>query len=496
MNGKQFFVGIFRFVFIALWISTLMPLPAARAKSPALGLQLAPCTQGRSRTPAECGTFGVYEDRMARSGRVILLRVVVLKAKHATHNAIALIAGGPGQSAVFFAPLIADGVFAKPLSVLRDHYDILFVDNRGMGGSHPFACDFVPPGDPKSYFRQLWPDKIVSACHAKNMATSNLNLYNTNNAIDDLDDVRAALDYPKLVLNGGSYGTFFSMVYIRRHPTRVASAILDGVAAPHFVPLPGSPDGAQTALNDLIAKCGRNTVCNAHFPAFGQHFNALMLRFDRGPVAVRVKNAATGWLETVPLWKEVFVDRLRQALYDPQNAASIPYVVERAYHADYVPLGELVNGMSVALGHALDWGAFLSYTCSDEMPFISKDEIRQAATSSFAGDVRFRAQQHACSIWNVRPMPLSFNDPVRSNLPILMITGSDDPTTPPRSAAEALPSLPNAKQVLVRGAGHTTETPCIDRLIVQFVRARSGKQLNVSRCSAAFTLPPFATSDN
>jgi hypothetical protein len=48
--------------------------------------------------------------------------------------------------------------------------------------------------------------------------------------------------------------------------------------------------------------------------------------------------------------------------------------------------------------------------------------------------------------------------------------------------------------VLVRGAGHTTETPCTDRLIVQFVRAQSAKGLDVSRCDAAFKAPRFATS--
>jgi len=189
------------------------------------------------------------------------------------------------------------------------------------------------------------------------------------------------------------------------------------------------------------------------------------------------------------------VDRFRNTLYDPQNAASVPYVIERAYHFDYIPLGELVNGMSVALGNALDWGAFLSYTCAEEIPFVSNNQIKNAAARSFAGDMRFRAQQHACAIWNVRPMPPGFNAPVRSGLPILMLTGSDDPTTPPRAAAEALPYLPNARQVIVRGAGHTTETRCTDALIVQFVRAGSAKGLNVSSCSAAFMVPPFATSD-
>lgn len=438
----------------------------------------------------------MYENRAARSGRVISLRVVVLKARHPRHRAIALLAGGPGQSAASLAPLIADGVFGRALSTLRDRYDILFVDNRGMGESHKFDCDFTPPAHPELYLRQLWPDAILSACRAKSAAVSNLDLYNTNNAVDDFDDVRAALGYPKIVLSGGSYGTFFALVDIRRHADHVESAILDGLSAPHFVPLPGSPDGAQVALDRLIAKCRHDVVCNTHFPAFAAHVNALVRRFDRGPVPVRVKNAATNRFETVPLSKEVFIDRFRDTLYDPENAATVPYIVERAYRGDTVPLGDLMDGMSQAFSHAVNFAAFLNYTCADEIPFVSEVAIKAAAAHSFAGDVRFRAQQHACAIWRVQPMPASFDDPVRSDVPILIITGSDDPATPPSYAAKALPYLRNAKQAVVRGAGHTTQTPCTDRLMVEFVRAGSAKGLDVSGCSGAFTPPRFAISSS
>jgi pimeloyl-ACP methyl ester carboxylesterase len=471
-----------------------MLVPSAARAGAALGLHLTPCVQGHSSVAAECGTFGVYEDRTAGSGRVVSLQLVVLKSKHHVHRAIAVIAGGPGQSAVAAAPFIADGKFAKGLSVLRDEYDLLFVDNRGMGGSHPFTCDLAPRAHPGNYFRQLWPDALLSACRAKSAATSNPDFYNTINAVDDLDDVRAALGYNRLVLDGSSYGTFFSFVAMRRHPDRIESVILDAAYAPHFQPLPGAPAGAQIALDDLVVKCRRDAVCNSHFPAFAQHFYALVRRFDRGPIAVPVKRAGTKRVETVLLSKEVFVDRLRQVLYDPENASSIPYVVERAYHADYGPLGRVVNVVSLGLAQALNWGAFLSYSCADEVPFISEAEVHAEAARSFARDLRVRAQQKACTIWHVSPAPRSLNDAVRSVAPVLIVSGSDDPATPPRYAAAALHYLPNAKQVVVRGAGHATQTACTQRLIVQFVRARSVKGLDVSRCTAAFEVPHFDTS--
>lgn len=473
----------------------MLPVLGAPQAGPAtLGLHLEPCTQGKAKLAAECGTFGVYEDRQARAGRIISLRLVVIKAEHPTQRAIALIAGGPGQSSVAQAGPIADGVFENESLALRNDYDILFVDNRGMGASHPFKCDLAPLARPQDYFRALWPDALLSKCHAKSATTSRPSLYNTNNAVDDLDDVRAALGYPKLVLDGGSYGTFFSFIYIRRHPNHVESAILNSAYAPHFQPLPGAPDGAQAALDDLVAKCRTDKMCAARFPDFQRQFAWLAHRFDRGPILVPVKNAVTAKMQTVRLSKEVFVDRFRQVLYDPQTASSVPYVVERAYRGDYAPLAQVIDVVSLELAEALDYGAFLSYTCADEIPFVSEKTAKSAAAHSFTADLRLRAQQRACSIWRVPAMPPSFNAVVRSDLPILLITGSDDPATPPAYTAAALPYLPNAKEIVVQGAGHDTQMPCTQRLIVQFVRANSAKELIGSQCRAALKTPPFDTS--
>ena len=251
-----------------------------------LGLHVKPCTQGKTKAAALCGTFGVYEDRAAASGRVIELKIVVVKAKHPSNRAVVLIAGGPGESAVPYAPFVADGRFERALVQLRDAYNVVFMDDRGMGQSNGLPCDFTPQSNPAAYFLNLFPHDVITGCRTKNAATSNLADYNTNNAVDDLNDIRAALGYPKLVLDGGSYGTFFSLIYMRRHPETVESAVLNGVAPPGFQPLPGEPMGAQRALDDLIAKCKRDASCKAHFPKFAQQFSALIARLDKGPMPV------------------------------------------------------------------------------------------------------------------------------------------------------------------------------------------------------------------
>lgn len=480
---------------IAAIACTLFTFPGlAESASQRLGLHVNACTTGKAKLPSLCGTLGVYENRYAHAGRVIQVNYILVHASHPAKGAIAFLAGGPGQSSTSFAAMVADQQFGRALSDLRTHYSLLFVDNRGMGKSNPFPCDFAPASDPSTYFLQLWPDALVAACRTASVATHSLGAYNTTNAVDDLDDLRAALGVKKLVLYGGSDGTFFSFVFMRRHPTSVESAVMSGVTPPGFQPLPGAPDGAQRALNDLIADCKRDAVCNSHFPDFADHFKAVLQRFDDGPIVMQLKTPKDTEA-TVRLSKEVFVDQLRQVLDDSNNAAYIPYVIERAYRGEYGPLTELINAVSIGLAQALNWGAFLSYSCTDWIPFVSATEMKAASIGSFADELRVLAQKRACSIWKVPPMPSAFNQPVRSDAPVLMIDGSDDPATPPRYAQEALPYLPNAKLIIVQGAGHAAELSCTDRLIVQFVRSGSAKSLPTASCQSSFRRPPFATSD-
>lgn len=479
----------------SLCAAALVSIPVARAsQAPRLGLHVAPCAIGKSHVKAECGTFGVYENRAAKRGRIIELYVIVVSATKQTHRAIAEIAGGPGESITQYADDVADGNFMKSTIPLRDTYDILFVDDRGVGKSNPFKCNFAPANDPAAYFREIYPERIVKDCKRTTAATHDRALYNTNASVDDLNDVRAALGYPRIVIAGGSYGTLFSLVYLRRHPETVESVVLDSVSAPHFQVLPGSPDGAERALDDLAAKCRRTAPCARTFPKFRSHFEAVVQRLKRGPIDVPVKNLATKKTVTVPLSEQVFVDQVRHVLYDSLGSSYLPFTIERAYVGDYAPLGRMVNLVSVLMAGSLDEAANLSYSCSDWLPFVDNAALRKAAAHSFAGDIRVQAQRHACAIWNVPPMPAAFDEPVRSDAPILIIASEDDPATPPQYGEAALRYLPNGREALVKGAGHSTETPCTDDLIVRFVRARSARDIDVTRCSGSFTVPPFATS--
>jgi pimeloyl-ACP methyl ester carboxylesterase len=476
------------------FMALMIPFAASSSLSQ-VGLNLAKCTIGLKKVPARCGTFTVYEDRAARSGRTIAIPLVVIPAQQATHRAIFWNPGGPGGSAVEDAGSIADGSDAKELMSLQARYDIVLANNRGVGGPHAQQCDLSPPAHPENYFLQIWPDALLKACRERLVANANLSLYNSSISADDLDDIRAALGYPKIVLDGGSYGTYFFLIYMRQHPEHVESAVLQGVAPPKYLIIPlEDAAGAELAIEQLVAACERDAQCEAHFPEFKKHFDAVVHRFDTGPLKVAIENPSTKQPENVLLSKEVFADRLRQALYSAGQAAHIPYIMERAYLGDYVPLGRMVDEVTRGMASAVDLGLNLSVTCAEDIPFITEDAVRRTSAGSFEGDVRVRAQQRACKIWDVRPVPASFNQPVRSSAPVLMVSGTADPATPPEYATRELDYLPNGRQILLQGASHDDSSACVEQLLVEFVQVGSTQNLNLTSCTASFHRPPFATS--
>ena len=169
------------------------------------------------------------ENRDKPDGRKIILSVAVLPANtlHPRADPLFILAGGPGQAASFLGP------FAAALTGVRKDRDIVLVDQRGTGRSSPLVCDAFKPDHSLETALEFDPLPKASAC-ARELAAKGIDAtqYTTAAWVADLDAVRAALGYDKINLWGGSYGTRAAQEYLRRHPDRVRSVVLDGVATP------------------------------------------------------------------------------------------------------------------------------------------------------------------------------------------------------------------------------------------------------------------------
>src|SRR4030095_7429161 len=71
-------------------------------------------------------------------------------------------------------------------------------------------------------------------------------------------------------------------------------------------------------------------------------------------------------------------------------------------------------------------GMQFSVVCGEDIPFISDAEVKRSSEGTFYGDSRVRLTQKACAEWPRASVPASFLEPVKSNAPVLIVSGERD----------------------------------------------------------------------
>jgi pimeloyl-ACP methyl ester carboxylesterase len=405
------------------------------------------CSLGGIPGDVLCATYPVWENRDRRAGRRIFLNLVILPALSAAHavDPLVILAGGPGQAAT---DLIQ--TFQRNRE-LRARREIVFVDQRGTGGSNPLNCDlYGSPPEPERILAGPFPIDAVRACRQRLQAIADLGQYTTAAAADDLDEVRRWLGYDKINLWGGSYGTRAVQVYLRRYVEHVRAAVLDGVLpVDELIPL-HQPSAAQRAVDLLFA---RN---RAAFPNLEREFRSL---FD--PAKPGTLGLAEG---------------IRHALYGGDGPA-FPELIQRAAGGDPGPLRERAVQAEIGLSR-LSIGLNLSVTCAEDIPFLDDATIARETAGTFLGDGRIQSQRAACREWIRGAVPPDVHQPVRSAVPVLLFSGGRDPVTPPSFGDHVAATLPNSRHLVFPDSAHGSFGACARQLLADFIANASPRTLD------------------
>ncbi len=472
------------FAVLMLLAFGLGQLPAGAAAKPAV-LKTHPCTVAHVGA-VMCGSLAVYEDRSLGSGRMIRIHFLRFPAKMAGGTPIFFLGGGPGEAS---QPLI--GMPGPLLPSLQRNHDLIFIDQRGTGASHPLSCQLFT--STQSYFSAGLPSEAVRACRKELRANADLNDYGTSYAADDMDDIRAALGYNKISIYGGSYGSQLGLVYLRLHSDHVANIVLAGVDPPSAKGPLQTAQAAQGALASLFSRCRHDALCNQHFPHLTKTFTSVLDQFASGYRKVSVHDVRTHALVNVQMSRTGFIDLIRHLLYSDETLTLVPLLIEKASHGDFTGVGAINVLFSKSAQEHLQFGMLLSVVCSEEMPFISRSDVLAQTKGTWYGSDGLAQLRDSCAIWNVKSVARAYIRPIRSAVPTLMISGTADPATLPSNATQLLDLMPNAKQILVKGAPHEIEDPCIDAIVLAFYTAGSVSKGDTS-CLQHIERPPFATS--
>jgi len=468
------------------WIAILvlalsLQTSSAVRQSPAKTITLNDCeVQGIGK--AKCGTLEVYENRATKKGRMISLNILILPATSDKREPDPLVyfAGGPGSAATEDALGIARG-FAK----IREHRDLLFVDQRGTGKSHPLDCEFYNPADLQSYLGYFFPLEDVRKCRPQLEAQADLTLYTTDIAADDMDEVRTALGYEQLNLFGGSYGTRAALTYLKRYPRRVRTATLQGVSPANSYMPSDFPPGNERALQGVIAECAADEACNKAFPNLKDEAKSVLDQLIKGPVEVEVQKPNSNDRVKVKLSRDLAAEAIRYMLYSPVPASRVPLFIHLAAQGNFVPIARAAIEYRMILVGTGSNGMYLSVTCAEDLPWIKPGEGERMAANTFLGDYRLRQQREACALWPRAEIRPDYAEPVRADVPVLILTGEWDPVTPPSNGDAAAKTLSNSLHIVVphgaHGLGGLENIDCIDRIMTEFVERGTSKGIDTSR---------------
>ena len=430
---------------------------------------------------AKCGAYEVFENRATKKGRKITLKIVLLQATSDKRepDPFVYFAGGPGSAATDDASGIAQA-FPQILA----HRDMLFVDQRGTGGSHPLSCKFYDQADLQTFLGYFFPLDEVRKCREQLEANSDLKLYITTIAADDMDEIRAALGYERLNLFGGSYGTRAALTYLKRHPQHVRTATLHGVSpTDHFMPS-DFPQQTERALQGVLSDCLADKQCSEAFPNIKNEAKAVLEQLIKGPVEVEITNRKLNEPVKVKLSRDLAAEAIRYMLYSPVPAGRVPLALHLASQGNYVPLTNLAIGYRANLVASGSNGMYLSITCAEDLPWIKPGEGERMAANTFLGDYRLRQQREACALWPRADIERDYSQPVKSDVPVLILTGEWDPVTPPANGERIAKTLTNSLNIVVPHGAHGLDglegMDCIDGLIVEFVERGITKGLDTA----------------
>ena len=153
-------------------------------------------------------------------------------------------------------------------------------------------------------------------------------------------------------------------------------------------------------------------------------------------------------------------DLLFQALYDPTLFSAMPQVVEDLERGDVESLSTLVS-VSITQLPFLTLGAHLAVQCHEEVAFADPAEVEAATVArpelaeQLAGQiVEGRGGFETCRRWPSGRAAPEEDQPVRSDVPTLILSGGFDPITPSEWGREVGRTLSRSTFVVFGSLGH------------------------------------------
>jgi len=455
----------------------------------------------------ECGYLVVPENRADPDSRDIRLAVAIFRHPSGSPepDPIIYLMGGPGGSALEVNAPNFDASFGP---VSEANRDIILFDQRGVGYSEPaldcpefteLYLDLLDyeVGDQLLTAQEVLGRKVeaFAACAKDLREVADLSAYNTVASAADVNDLRIALGYDKVNLWGSSYGTRLALGVMRDFPEGVRSVVLDAPYGPEVDIYLATPGSFDRALKVLERDCAADEACNAAFPELRTVLLETVERLNESPASMGVMHPLTGKTYAKLLDGDGLLELVFRSLYDTAMRPVLPQAIYRAAEGDFTAF--LPAAMFDILRQDIrSWGMYFSVLCNEEIPFSTWEEF-QAAVAEYpefegffggfeVGGLAYRV----CADWGAGQADAQENEPVRSDVPTLIMTGEYDPIVPPGWGQRASETLTNSYFFEYPGMGHGVSfSDCPRSMMLAFLDDPGSAPDNA--CMAEAEIAPF-----
>ncbi len=463
-------------------------LASAQAAAITDKIKLEQCHLDGIKEQVQCGTLLVPENYQKPQGTQISINFAVLPAidKSTYKEPLLFLAGGPGQAAVELAAQIRKG-----FTEVRKTRDIILVDQRGTGKSHPLQCEEAAEQDVYQLIPEDFNEQEVKNCLES--FTGDLSQYNSENSVRDFDAVRSALGHKQINIYGGSYGTRAGLVYLRLFPETIRSAVLDSVG-PIEVPIGTFGQSAARSFELLLENCANEMSCQQAFPNLRQEFEQVINRLAQSPISLDIPHPRLGNSTPFVVTTSKFISTLRMQLYSMQTRTMVPLIIHQASLGDFAPLAGLIS--QTEGGQGMYIGLTFNIVCNEDIPKVTPKMLMADSKNSFGKDNSHQGWQVACPLWPSYSVENNFYQAVTTNVPTLILSGNLDPVTPPSNGEKSDATLTNSHHIVSKNNAHiVASTPCAIKIINEFLTTLAPDKLDES-CLAEIPEASFMTSLN
>jgi pimeloyl-ACP methyl ester carboxylesterase len=468
-------------------IVSLRLAPAAPA-----GLHVQPYlfkTNDGQQVEAELGRITVPENRRDPRSKLIELAFVRFKSTTASPGPpIVYLEGGPGGSGID----AARGVAFPSLMALRPIGDVIALDQRGTGMSRPrlfcsgrWDLPLDRPGNGREIRRILKARLRACAQELRNRGID-LSGYNTNESADDVEALRQALGAEKISLWGISYGTHLGLTTIRRHGEHIHRAILTGVNGPdHEMTVLPSTVEEQLVKVDRLFK--RDPTVGKLIPDFLGLAKRLLRQLAEKPVTVELPDPSTGRTARLTIGKFDLQLYLSSSVTWTWGIMNLPGVLYPMSRGDFRPLARVgLDYRTQPIGSLMPW----MVTCASGASEERYRRIRREAKQTLLGDAVDCLSSGLGEALGNPDLGPAYRAPIRSEVPVLFISGTLDGRTPVSNAEEVRRGFPNSEHLIVEGASHGYDlfffTPKVQEVMREFLKGQP-----ISTARVALSTFPF-----